>query len=136
METDFQRLPDNMFKYYLACAFLVFLFIGFIQLAILPINQYTALVFIAALALLSATVIVAMATPKFCECLKQFSNIITENHRIRIVLAVSTTLLVYFVAFIQIVSSCEHSFLLHIVFSPMVSFFLLFFESDKGVQGL
>ena len=104
METDFQRLPDNMFKYYLACAFLVFLFIGFIQLAILPINLYTAVVFIVTLVVLSVTVIVAMATPKFCECLKQFSSIITENHRIRIALAVSTTLLVYFVAFIQIVS--------------------------------
>ncbi|XP_063678873.1 adenylate cyclase type 5-like isoform X3 [Bolinopsis microptera] len=102
METDFQRLPDNMFKYYLACAFLVFLFIGFIQLAILPINLYTAVVFIVTLVVLSVTVIVAMATPKFCECLKQFSSIITENHRIRIALAVSTTLLVYFVAFIQI----------------------------------
>ena len=95
METDFQRLPDNMFKYYLACAFLVFLFIGFIQLAVLPINQNTAFLFVLALCILSVTVIVAMATPKFCDCLKQFSSIITENHRIRKELANLTTLLVY-----------------------------------------
>lgn len=104
MEHTFQELPDKMFKYYLACAFFVFLFIGAIQLCIMPRSYLTLGAFVSAFILLSLTVMIAMASPNFMPCFSHIGQEISENYRVRIVLAVFTTLVVYTIAFIQIVS--------------------------------